>query len=223
LSYELFQVHGFEGREPRLELAYRCWQEVWSETFRDLDGVVRVYSDEFTRQHEIGALFLNNVCIGLTGFRWVNLSGAASLDDSYFKVWPKTPLRLLQRDGPNVCIGSNLTVLANWRGRLHGPSVKELLLALSIERFLASPADALAGTMRNDRGMNALSYQLGFTALLEGAVHHGVAVDLVAFYRDARAAHPKPAGLHEVVEELWADAQRRSRDERRSRKVHSTA
>jgi hypothetical protein len=222
LSFELLDVGEHAGRERRLEQAYRCWHEVWSETFHQLDGVERVHSDEFTRQHEIGALFLNDVCIGLIGHRWIDLSLSFHQDDSYFKVWPKNALRLLQRDGSNVCIGSHLTVLPAWRGRQGGTSVKDLLLALSIRRFLASSADALAGTMRNDRAMNVLSYDLGFTPVFEGAIHHGVKVDLVAFYRDVLVRPPTTAA-EERMEELWADAQRRRSDERGSRKVHRRA
>jgi hypothetical protein len=225
LSYEVLDVRTPESRAERhIEQAYRCWQQVWSETFRELDGVERVHSDEFTRQHEIGALFLNDVCIGLTGYRWVDLSLPLHQDDSYFKVWPKAPLRRLQRDGSNVCIGSHLTVLPAWRGRRGDISVKEILLALSVRRFQASSADVLAGTMRNDRAMNVLGFRLGFTALFQDAVLHGVGVDLVAFYRDIGARRTATPELDEIVDELWADAQHRSHHhEGRSRKIHRRA
>src|SRR5262249_20527926 len=135
----------------------------------------------------------------------------------------ETSCPLRGRGGAMVCMGNILRFLPAWRGRLRGPSVKELLLALSIRRFLASPADVLAGTMRNNRGMNVLGYELGFTPVFEGAIHHGVEVDLVALYRNLFSRGPRPSESQEWVEELWSDARRRSNHEGRSRKVHRRA
>ena len=66
-------------------------------------------------------------------------------------------------EGGLACVCSNLTVASRWRGAVAGLSVKELLLGLSVERFLASDADVMLGTPRNDRNMNGLGYRLGAT------------------------------------------------------------
>ncbi|MDP9151833.1 MAG: hypothetical protein M3O36_18075 [Myxococcota bacterium] len=170
---------------PLLGEAYRCWSPAWEEHLCEREGVTRVPSDDFTRQDEIGALFHEYECIGLTGYRWVDLSRKVHQDDSYFSVWPRDAIESVCADGSKVCIGNNLTVAAPWRNAV-GCSVKELLLALAIERFLKSDADVLVGTMRNDRGMHSLGYRLGFRPVAQGLVFHGGPVDLVTFRRSAK-------------------------------------
>jgi hypothetical protein len=163
--------------------AYNCWSNVWKTTLFELDKAEHVPSDEFTRQDEIGALFHDWECVGLMGYRTVDLASAMHRDDSYFRVWTEEARARATAKGTRMFIAGNLTVAVPWR-RADGASVKELLLALAIERFKASGADALLGTTRNDRGMNDLGYRLGFGPLVRNVTLHNVAVDLVAFFQD---------------------------------------
>ena len=167
----------------RMRAAYECWHDVWYSALVELDHIERLNSDDFTRQDEIAALFYEDTCIGLTGCRFVELTTAMARHDSYFNAWPEQALEMLGSHGTRICIGNNMTVRSQWRGRIGGLSVKRLLMILSIQRFLVSSADALAGTMRNDRGMNRLVYELGFSPITQGAIAHGVDVDLVAYFR----------------------------------------
>jgi hypothetical protein len=178
---------GAEHKARQIE-AYECWHRVWSETFRELDGTDNLFSDDFTRQDEIGALYQGNECIGVTGYRWINLEFPYFKDDSYFRAWPREILESIAATTPRVCVGSNLAVAPEWRGARHGFRVGDLLLALHVRRFHETNpelAQIMLGTMRNNRGMNALSYRLGATPIVEGAIHHGVEVDLVIFRRQA--------------------------------------
>ena len=207
LRYHLLVPH-VESTAQRelLADAYRCWRVVWGQTLLELDGSERVFSDDLTRQHELGALFYAGRCIGLTGYRWLDLSLCVHRDDSYFKVWQAELLEEIAKSSARVCVGSNLTVLPEWRGSIAGYSVKEILMALAVERFLASDADAMLGTMRNDRGMNGLVYRLGARALVENVVHHGVAVDLVRWTRGAMGpVAPRPATAA-LVRDLWCES-----------------
>ncbi len=178
---------------PLIGEAYRCWAEVWRETFAALEGRSDVPSDDFTRQDEIGALFHGYECIALSFYRWVDLSSIIVRDDSYFSVWANEICEAACARGTRICVSSNFTIAAAFRGA-EGCSLKDVLGALVVERFLASQADTLVGTMRRDRGMSRLTDRLGFTRLREGVTHHGVDVDLVAFYRDscARTASNQP-------------------------------
>jgi hypothetical protein len=183
---------------PKLVDAYRCWRGVWAQTLKEVDGVAQVFGDDFTRQDEVGALFNQGSCIGLTGYRWVDLSLPQSQEDSYFKAWPASALEAVLREGTRVCIGSNLTVLPSWRGGANVCSVKEVLMILAVKRFLASDADTMVGTMRNDRGMNDLVYRLGAVPLQRKIAYHGEENDLVTFSRRAMAPlepHPAAAAL----------------------------
>jgi hypothetical protein len=192
----------------RLIEAYACWRSVWETTLRELDNADRVFSDDFTRQDELGALFYADRCVGLTGYRWVDLSLPGYRDDSYFKVWPRTALETALGHGSRICVGSNLTVLPQWRGALEGYSVKEILMTLAVRRFLASDADAMLGTMRNDRGMNHLVYRLGARPVLQNVSHHGVQVDLVTFARHAMGPIEPGHKIDLLTQALWRDVSR---------------
>lgn len=185
LSYHLLYPQAVGPADvPLIGEAYRCWAEVWRETFAVLEGRSDIPSDDFTRQDEVGALFHGYECIALSFYRWVDLSNPIVRDDSYFSIWPSDVCDAACARGTRVCVSSNFTISAAFR-RAEGCSLKDVLGALVVERFLASQADTLVGTMRCDRGMSRLTDRLGFTKLREGVSHHGVDVDLVAFYRDS--------------------------------------
>jgi hypothetical protein len=168
---------------PLLGEAYRCWSDVWTQTFSELDGLERLRSDDFTRQDEIGALFHDWECIGMTFFRWVDLANPIFKDDSYFAPWSSAALETATSRGTRICISSHFTVSTTWRNA-RGCSLKDVLGAMIVERFLRSDCHTLVGTMRNDRGMNKFTYRFGAQPVERDAMHHGVPVDLIAFYRD---------------------------------------
>ena len=202
-------------REPKdqalLSEAFRCWQTVWSETLHELDGVTRLPSDNFSRQDEVGALFRGGVCLGLSCYRWVDLSLPVHRADSYFEVWSNAAVGQLVKYGTRVCIGSQISVPREYRGRDRGVSVKDLLLSMAVRRFLASDADVMTGVMRNDRSMNVLGYRLGGQPLVEGTELHGVKVDLLAFYRQTIAPAWTP-----LESSVWETSERMRRNENRA-------
>jgi hypothetical protein len=167
---------------PLLGSAYECWSGVWKQTFAELEGRNVLHSDEFTRQDEIGALFHGYECIALFFSRRVDLSNPLTQDDSYFSVWPQQARDAACAHGNRVWLSSNITIHPDWR-RPANVQLSRLVCALIMERFLISDADVLVGTMRNDRSMNTVTYGLGAQPLAHDVVHHGVPVDLVAFYR----------------------------------------
>lgn len=198
-------------KSRELALAYATWRRVWARTFAELDGQAAMFSDDFTRQDELGVLFHDGECVGMTAYRWLECAGLGTSDDSYFKAWPAHALAALRRAGSTVCVGSYLTVEPAWRGPRGAVSAKELLLALAVERYLASSADVMAGTLRNDRGMNGLAYRLGARAVATGVPHHGVPVDLVVFERDAKERFQLAPLVEELTQTLVATALTESR------------
>jgi hypothetical protein len=162
--------------------AYECWSSVWHDTLYELDHVENVPSDEFTRQDEIGALFHEFDCVGLSCLRWLNLENPIFRDDSYFKVWSPEALRTASEFGSEACILSNLTVAPAYR-RVSDINVAETLLGLAIDRFEHSRADVLIGTPRADRRVNKLAYRIGFCPIAPDVTHHGVKIDIVGYYR----------------------------------------
>ena len=160
-----------------------------------------LHSDDFTRQHEIGAIFHGAECIATSSMRWVDLANPLLARDSYFAAWSPQALEVAAAHGSRICIGSSFTVAAAWR-RARGFPLNELVAALTVDRFLRSDAHTLVGTMRNDRGMNTLAYRSGFEAIERDAKHHGVGVDLVAFHRRTCKRPTFDAALETKVSEL---------------------
>jgi hypothetical protein len=181
--FRLARLRYHLGEPSAVPAAYPLWRGVWRDTFRELDDLEDLRSDDFTRQDRIGVLFDGDEAVGMTAFRWVDLDAPSTRDDSYFRPWPEAAVRALRRDGPRLCIGSNLTVRPGWRGPVAGQSVSRMLLEHAVREFLRSSADVMAGTMRNDRGVQRTAYALGAVPLAEGVAFHGVSVDLVAWYR----------------------------------------
>ena len=83
-----------------------------------------VSQDDFSRQDEIGALFNGSECVGVSAYRFVDLSLPYHRADSYFAAWPQPMLEQIAAASPHVCIGSNLVVAPAWRGAI-GPSARE--------------------------------------------------------------------------------------------------
>jgi hypothetical protein len=176
---------------------------VWSQTFEELDGNPTLYSDDFSRQTIVGCLRTEFECVALGFFHFVDFNFDAAGFDSYFKVWPETALAALVRDGKKVVVGSNITVAPEHRGDLgNGLQLKNLLLGLMVKTLLESDQDVMTGTMRCNRGMHNSAYQFGATRLDAGILHHGVEVDLVAFYR-RQIAEEKILQDDLAVERLW--------------------
>ena len=185
-SYYVLRPRGTRPKERgRLSLAYECWKDAWGAMLRRLDNTELSFADDFSRQDEIGALFDGDECIGLSGYRWLDLSLAFNRADSYFAPWPLDALDAIARSSPRVCVGSNLVVSSVGHGRMGAVKVSEALLALAVRRFQESNAQVLLGTMRNDRSMNAHAYRLKARALAHDVYSHNVLVDLVVFDRDA--------------------------------------
>jgi hypothetical protein len=211
LSYHLLRPgHVGAAEVPLVGEAYRCWAEVWKETFQELENRSDLPSDDFTRQDEVGAIFHGYECVALSFFRWVDLRSPMVQDDSYFAVWPQSARDAACADGSNVCISSNFTLAAPWR-RASGCSLKDVLAALVVERFLVSDAEALVGTMRNDRRMNDLAYSVGLRPVLQGVIHHGVEVDLMV-YRRGPCSRPPAAPLEEAIIQALRPAHAPGRD-----------
>jgi hypothetical protein len=204
---DLLSFHRLSPRQagaidlPLLGSAYQCWSDVWKQTFAELEGRSGLPSDDFTRQDEIGTLFHGYECVALFFSRRVDLSSPLAQDDSYFSVWPKEARQAACARGSRVWVSSNITIHPNWR-KPANLSLSRLLCALIIERFLLSDADVLVGTMRNDRSMNTVTYGLGAQPLVRNVIHHGVPVDLVAFYRQDCVRQPLDERTEALVQAL---------------------
>ena len=206
LGVEALEYHLFKPRvshHPLLLSAYELWRNGWQATLGELEGVRRIYSDEFGRQDEIGVLSVGQRCISVLGLRWFDRSLAMDREDSYFLPWPEATLDSL---GDSIVgVPSNLVVHPEWRRTIVEPAsdrpedailLSLATLALAIRRFIDSPAERFVGMARNDRSMNRVAAAIGGTKIGRITMH-GIESDLICITR-ANAAPQGP-----VVDTLW--------------------
>jgi hypothetical protein len=207
IDFSNLQLHILKPRELKqntwlLNAAFEHWNHIWNRTLEELDGLKDLRSDDFTRQDEILCLFDGEKCVGMICHRLVDLKYTCHSRDSYFKSWTPDAIESLTRYGSRVLVGSQISVEPEWRGKINGYGIKELLSALSLESlFTRNNIDAITGTMRADRGMHNLFYEFGARPLKRGVLFHGVKVDLVAFYPRQRNLKI-PADLHQIMTKL---------------------
>lgn len=180
----LFSGRAAYGPERNMyEKCYQMWKTIWQQTFLELKGHKEIFSDAFTRQDKICALFRDQECIAVAGLRSYEFSVQSSNDDSIFSSWDKESFETLTKNGPRVLVCSNLAVHPDFRGEvLPGFSLKNLITYFSVKELLVSDCDAMAGTARCNRGANKAAYANG-AHFIKRAQMHGVEVDLVAFYK----------------------------------------
>lgn len=184
------------------EKAYKSWKEVWQQTFLELKGVSQIYSDGFSKQDKIVAIFYKDTCISFAGLRGYDFSISASKEDSIFASWDNQSFERLTRDGSKILVCSNLGVHKDYRGRIgEDTSLKLLNIYLSVKVLLDEDYNAMAGTTRFNKGVNTAAFSNGAT-FLNRAEMHGVDVDLVCFYKKEILANL--ADLQQSLgEELW--------------------
>lgn len=196
--------HRPEASGARLhDAAYTCWYETWSAAFRELRKDAPLFSDAFSRQDEICALFLGEECVAMSFMTLIDLELPSGRADSYFHNWSDQACGALARDGSRVVVNSNFTVHASARRASPGFSIKDALVGLCTERFLESKGSAMTGAMRKDRNMHELVRRWGAITLEEDRPSgYGDLVDLVAFYKPEVRRRPEVA-LDATVQELW--------------------
>ena len=188
------------------EAAYELWHEVWLATFRQLDGVEHLDSNEFTKQDEILALSHAGPCMSVTALRSVDRSTRIGREDSYFREWPRDAL---QKIGTTLMISSNTVVAERFRrARVHSDGadaqrLSELVIGLALRRFAASKSEEFVGVARNDRKMDRVGSALRGRAIGR-LILHGIESDIMLFSR-----HALPV-FGPAIERIWS---RRSDDD----------
>lgn len=192
LKYRVFPGENVPPEVKRYHAkAYQLWRDVWLKAFKELGEDVKLLADGFSRQDEVGALFLKDECIALTLFHAVDFNEPTARHDSYFQFWTDADVERLQRDGKQVLICSNLTVSTEHRGELMpGLNTKVLILQLAIRRFLATAYPTASGAMRLARGAEKAAYAVGGQYLSTGKGLYGWDLDMVAFYRSELEKNP---------------------------------
>jgi hypothetical protein len=127
----------------------------------------------------------------------------AHRDLTYFQHYPSDVLEhLLAQGQEEVMMTGQLTVHPDWRKNKIGPFMSDVLMGLSVKRFVNSPASVKLAFTRNDRGIQNLCYRFGAIPLRKGHEAYGIPCDVVAFHRNDVRDSDQPA-LARAIDRLW--------------------
>ncbi|MBK9294411.1 MAG: hypothetical protein IPM57_08185 [Oligoflexia bacterium] len=183
---------------------YECWYSVWKDAFVELGVNKAMYSDCFTRQDYIGAIFYKNTCVALSFFRWTNATLPDFSQDSYFANWSSAHQKTLRSRGDKIIVCSYFTVHPMARSTKLGVSGKDLLMGMIVETFMNSKADGMTGAVRVNKSVNDAGYRWG-AFKIDTDIPSGVGeatVDLIGFFKDYIAKFPAHE-LKELAKEIW--------------------
>ena len=184
---------------------YACWRELWSTALKNeiLQVETDLFSNDFTRQDEVLALFYQGECAGLCCLRSVDFDEEATKDDAYFSKWPEITVRKLNSYGKRVLVCSQLTVSPNFRRNYLGISWKDLLVALAARRLLDTRCEVMVGAVRRVRGMEKATYRSGFIPLMIDIPFIGKeSADLVAYLKE-KALPSEVKSIANIVDSLF--------------------
>lgn len=204
-NWKLFLLPGsanIQTYSKQTERAFKSWHQVWSAAFEEVGIEKKLFSDEFTRQDDVMALFEGDKCLASLFFRNVDLSQDLHRMDSYFAEWPELAVQRLMRDSQHICVGSQTTVIPEARGRYKQISMKRLLLALLVQYCIHNDdSSAVTAAMRNAKGMQKVGCEAGATLLQADVPVHGEPTDLMAFYKKDLLNFKHQ--YHELASRLW--------------------
>ncbi len=208
---ELLQFVVLPGANPAPQYldyynkAYECWLNVWKDAFDELGLPRKLYSDNFTRQTEVDAIFYDGECVGMLFLNWIDCSLAALKNDSYFKLWTDLDFKKLTRDGDKILICSNTTISHKFRRSVCPISMKDLVFYFSCRRFKESAADGMTGVTRIAKGIHKLSYRFGAVEIRTNVVNYNQddLVDICAFYKDTVSEGEDPE-IIQLGRKLWS-------------------
>lgn len=173
------------GFENEYKSAYKTYSTCWGEAFRELFGNDFVlYSNDFTRQDYVHALFNGNECIAVAFQREIDLNNPADLDDSWFKPWKKSHFANLVRAGyRHSLMYSNFTVQKLYRKSVlqNNLSISHIFGCLHILYQFELGIPLMFGMTRNDRSMDKLTAKWGAEVIERGLIHNTTATDLIIF------------------------------------------
>ncbi len=213
MSQNKIQIVLIPGRFPDkkfqalYENIYKCWHDVWSDTFLDIDQNPKLFSDAFTRQDLIAAILVNNECKAVSLHRYTDSESLTNRRDSYFDNWSELHLRKLCSRGPNILVSSYFTIHASARGQSTGIVMRDYLLALTTQVFLDSNCNAMTGAARKNRNVHDITYAWGAEPVgIDVPSGHGdLLVDLVAFFRPQVELKRLDHTMTVHFNELWAN------------------
>jgi hypothetical protein len=197
--------------EPEIKDLYQnvfnCWWNVWTDAFKELgkpEGYLK--SDAFTRQDYVGGILVDGKCLAVCFYRWADPTMPTMAKDSYFSNWGETHIQKLRSRGDKIVVCSNFTVAREARGVNLGFSMKDLLMGTVAKTFAWLNPDGMTAALRRDRNVQGVCGKWGAQEIAyEVPSGHGDTVELMGFFSDVMAKHPRQE-LSDLVDKLWNES-----------------
>lgn len=172
--------------EPELlekyKTIYNHWHTIWSATFQEIDEGDGLFSDQFTRQDEILALFHNDVCVAVCCHRLVDMRMPSFKKDSYFEPWTDYALQRLRKNGDKVIIDSQVSVDPKFRKMQNGMKFIDLMAYVSFLHLSRLQISSITAASRNLRSMDSVFEKFGPEHLEKDVLYHGESTSLYALF-----------------------------------------
>lgn len=188
--------------------AYLCWRSVWNEAFKEEMNIKEdLYSDNYTRQSHVAAVFYEGEVAGLMTLNYMDLNDPVAMDDSYFKVWPELAKMRLKKEARSAIITGNFTINFNFRKKAHGLCWKSLVCAFLVRHLKLSPFDAAVATPRLERSVEKICYGTGAHPLQQNLPYtiEGQRIDLISWHRDLDEKKIDPE-IWSLVNYVWENS-----------------
>lgn len=190
-------------------LAYETWKNTWRDVYNEeMQLNTQLYSNDFTRQAHVVALFQGYQCVGLAFMRDVNFDFQTTKEDSYFRFWPKQTLDEIGKTEPQIVVASFFTIAPDYR-RSKTIEWKTLFLSLYLDYFSTLLSPIMITAARKLKSNEKLCYDLGAISIqnnlhyMSEQSHATVeTVDLLYWKRNVTFSL-KDSNLQTLRETIW--------------------
>lgn len=197
-----------KGFEKEYHLSYQTWRLAWEKYRRECEISAPLKSDGFMIPDEMGVLFYQDRCVGLSSFGHGSLRQGPMQDLSWFGSWDELSCQRLLNVSSNAMICSQFTVHPDFAGKGQITRWKDIISLYSLMRFYHSDKEVMAGSLNTIRGMqNAGGEDAGAIVLNP---HHtfnfggkDLPVQLVAYTKETIEEMLNRKNLMELTEALW--------------------
>lgn len=197
-----------ESIRPEMDKAYEAWRNVWGHALSEEMNVRDyLYSDNYSRQSHVAALFYGDELFGLVTLNYMNIEDRIYKDDSYFKVWTADALQKLHRSSKEIMTLCNVTLNFRFRKNAIGLSGKDLLLLMTVHYLKSQQLDAIVAAVRLEKSMEKSAYRTGAFAFAKDLPYSipGQRVDLVCWNKEIDFSKLDPT-IAELAEYIWKNS-----------------
>jgi hypothetical protein len=190
-------------------LAYETWKNTWGNVYtQEMHLNTKLYSNDFTRQDFVVALFQGYQCVGLAFMRNVHFDRLATKEDGYFRFWPRETLDEIEKEKENIIVASFFTISPQFR---KGETIewKTLFLSLYLDFFSTLRIPIMVTAARKVKSNEKLCYGLGAICIKKDVPYRneqGQSIDGDAdllYWREEVTFSLKNNYLQSLREEIW--------------------